>query len=110
MIGARLRLTERCWRTSASSKSLTVVPSSMRPNRVIPPVANSSASVNVVLPAPVRPTNATLRILPGWSASGALPAKADPDFSAIRHLLVVGAARADAGDPNHGAAAALEVD
>ena len=77
--GARASETERCWRCSASSKSLTVVPSSTRPARVIVPVATSRASTSVVLPAPVWPTSTTLRIFSGWSAVGALPAAAEGD-------------------------------
>ena len=61
MIGARVRLTERCCLTSASSKSLTVVPSSMLPGRWIVPVAASSASTRVVFPVPEWPTSTTFR-------------------------------------------------
>ena len=75
--GASDRLIERCWRASASSKSLTVVPSSTRPARGIVPVATSRASTSVVLPAPEWPTSTTLRIRPGSSAVGALPAAPD---------------------------------
>ena len=72
--GANESETERCWRCSASSKSLTVVPSSTRPARGMVPVATSSASTSVVFPAPEWPTSTTLRTDPGWSAAGAAPA------------------------------------
>ena len=60
--------TERCWATSTGSWSLTVVPSTIVPARLSSPVASSSASANVVLPAPECPTSATLRIFSGRSA------------------------------------------
>src|SRR5947209_17638283 len=72
--GASASEMDRCWRTSASSKSLTEVPCSTRPAREIVPVATRRASTSVVLPAPVWPTRTTLRIALGWSATGALPA------------------------------------
>src|SRR5947209_4480780 len=81
---------DRCWRTSASSKSLTVVPSSTRPARGIVPVATRRASTSVVLPAPEWPTSTTLRIRLGSSTVGALPtaAPAGLDLSAMAALLV----------------------
>ena len=63
--------TERCWRTAAGSWSLTVVPSATVPARPIVPVAASSASTSVVLPAPECPTSTTLRTLPGSVTTGA---------------------------------------
>src|SRR3954447_18791001 len=81
---------DRCWRTSASSKSLTVLPSSTRPARGIVPVATRRASTSVVLPAPEWPTSTTLRIRLGLSTVGALPtaAPAGLDLSAMAALLV----------------------
>src|SRR5450432_2307192 len=72
--GAKARETERWWRTSASSKSVVVVPSSTRPALGIAPLATSRASTRVVLPTPEWPTSTTFRILPGWSTVGAVPA------------------------------------
>src|SRR4051795_3708024 len=60
--------TERCCATSTGSESLTVVPSVTEPARGIVPVAASSASTSVVLPAAECPTSATLRIFSGLSA------------------------------------------
>src|SRR6266487_3014100 len=79
--GASVRLTDRCCLISTSSKSLTVVPSSTRPARWMVPVATSSASTSVVLPAPEWPTSTTLRTLLCW------PAAVDPFLSAIVCLL-----------------------
>ena len=50
--GTRDSVTERCWCTAAGSESLTVVPSTMEPLRVIMPLAASSASISSVLPGP----------------------------------------------------------
>src|SRR5579859_442464 len=47
------------------------------------PVALSSASTRVVLPAPEWPTSATLRTPPGWSAGAAPPVAVDPLLSVI---------------------------
>src|SRR5215470_12955832 len=85
--GASVRLTERCCLISTSSKSLTVVPSSTRPARWMVPVATSSASTSVVLPAPEWPTSTTLRTPTCWPAAGAPPAALDPFLSAIVCLL-----------------------
>ena len=62
---------------SSGSKSLTVEPSSTLPCRLMAPVANRSASASVVLPEPLWPTRATLRmpvngqlvrtVLAGWT-------------------------------------------
>src|SRR6266513_3197575 len=60
--GARARDTEICLATSSGSKSLTVLPSSTRPARLIAPAASSRASVSEVLPVPPCPTRTTLRI------------------------------------------------
>ena len=49
--------------TSSSSKSVIVVPSSTIPSRLTMPAPNSRADVNCVLPAPLWPTMATLRML-----------------------------------------------
>jgi len=54
-------LTERCCLTSVSSKSLTVVPSSMLPGRWMVPVAASSASTRLDFPVPEWPTSTTFR-------------------------------------------------
>src|SRR6516162_10371669 len=51
------------------------------------PVATSSASTSVVLPAPEWPTSTTLRTLLCWSAAGAPPAAAGPFLSVIICLL-----------------------
>jgi hypothetical protein len=59
--GASVRLTERCCLISTSSKSLTVVPSSMLPERWIVPVAASSASTRLDFPVPEWPTSTTFR-------------------------------------------------
>src|SRR5450755_1056204 len=96
-IGARVKLTERCCLTSTSSKSLTVVPSSMLPERWIVPVATRSASIRLDLPVPEWPTSTTFRT---WSAVGALPA-APPDppaplavaVTAVRLLAIPWCAR-----------------
>src|SRR5262245_63760418 len=85
--GASVRLADRCCLISTSSKSLTVVPSSTRPARWMVPVATSSASTSVVLPAPEWPTSTTLRTLLCWPAAGAPPAAACPCLSAIICLL-----------------------
>src|ERR1035441_8475623 len=95
--GARVKLTERCCLTSTSSKSLTVVPSSMLPERWIVPVATRSASIRLDLPVPEWPTSTTFRT---WSAVGALPA-APPDppaplavaVTAVRLLAIPWCAR-----------------
>src|SRR6476620_1403176 len=50
---------------SSGSKSVTVVPSSTLPTRVVAPAQCSSASASVVLPDPPCPTSATLRIFSG---------------------------------------------
>ena len=47
---------------SSSSKSVTVVPSSTAPRRLTASASNRRAEANCVLPAPLCPTNATLRI------------------------------------------------
>ena len=47
---------------SSGSKSLTVLPSSTWPIRVVAPVVNSMASSSVVLPEPPWPTSRTLRM------------------------------------------------
>ncbi len=57
--------TERCLLTSSGSKSDTVVPSSILPCRGIAPDCVKRASARVVLPAPLCPTRATLRIRDG---------------------------------------------
>src|SRR5262249_34719087 len=85
--GASVRLADRCCLISTSSKSLTVVPSSTRPARWMVPVATSSASTSVVLPAPEWPTSTTLRTLLCWPAAGAPPAAAGPFLSVIVCLL-----------------------
>ena len=54
---------------SSSSQSLTVVPASIAPSRLISSVWNSSASTRDVLPVPRWPTTATLRIFPGSIAA-----------------------------------------
>src|SRR5918997_1482106 len=69
--GAMASVTDRCWRTAAGSWSHTVVPSVIAPARLITPVATSSASANVVFPAPDGPTRATLRIRDGSCAATA---------------------------------------
>ena len=66
------RETERCWRTSTSSVSRQVVPSSTRPARGSAPVATSRASARVVFPDPAWPTRATLRTLPAGRGAGAV--------------------------------------
>ena len=70
--GARLVEMESWRATSSGSKSMTVVPFSTDPRRAMAPVAASSASASVVLPAPWCPTRATLRIAVGscgtWSS------------------------------------------
>ena len=54
------------WRLiSSGSKSQTVEPSSTLPARGMAPVAKRRASANVVFPAPLCPTRATLRIRDG---------------------------------------------
>src|SRR5687768_16772595 len=54
------------WRlTSSGSKSDVVVPSSVRPWRLMVPEVKSRASASDVLPLPPWPTSATLRILAG---------------------------------------------
>jgi len=54
MTGARARFTERCWRTSTSSESLTVLPSSTRPVRWIVPYTPGGG------------TDITARIIAQW--------------------------------------------
>src|SRR4051812_14070326 len=78
--GARESDTDRCWRTSTSSLSQTVVPSSTRPARAIVPVLARSDSTSVVLPAPACPTRTTLRTLSAVRGSGALPASRCASF------------------------------
>src|SRR3954466_12983268 len=78
--GARDSDTDRCWRTSTSSLSQTVVPSSTRPARAIVPVLARSDSTSVVLPAPACPTRTTLRTLSAVRGSGALPASRCASF------------------------------
>lgn len=68
--GAQARATDRCWRTAAGSWSQTVVPSATEPAREMVPVAASSASTRVVLPAPECPTSTTLRIFAGSVTTG----------------------------------------
>src|SRR3954468_23465128 len=67
------RDTERCWRTSTSSLSRAVVPSSMRPARGSAPVATNRPSASVVLPEPAWPTSATLRTFAAGRGAGAVP-------------------------------------
>src|SRR5690242_9535339 len=88
--GASVSEMDRCCLTSASSKSLVVVPSSTRPARGMVPVATRRASTSVVLPAPEWPTSTTLRIRLGSSTVGALPtaAPAGLDLSAMAALPV----------------------
>jgi len=52
-------------RTSSGSKSLTVLPLSTLPMRAMAPVHNRRASQRVVLPVPLGPATATLKILSG---------------------------------------------
>ena len=54
-----------CRLISSGSKSQTVDPSSTFPALVMAPVANRRASASVVLPAPLCPTRATLRMRDG---------------------------------------------
>src|SRR5580693_8122876 len=104
-MGSRVRLTERCCLTSTSSKSLTVVPSSMLPARWIVPVATRSASTRLDLPEPEWPTSTTFRT---WSAAGALPA-APPDppaplavaVTAVRLLAIAWCARSALSREHH---------
>ena len=49
--------------TSSGSLSRMLLPSSTRPARVVAPALASSASASVVLPEPLWPSSATLRIL-----------------------------------------------
>ena len=52
-----------CLRAMASSsKSVGAVPSSTRPSRVVAPAVNSRAEMSWVLPEPLWPTTATLRM------------------------------------------------
>jgi hypothetical protein len=81
--GGGVAAIERCGLFAISSKSLTVLPSSTRPVRVMVPVAASSASIRVVFPDPEWPTSTTLRTLSGWPATGALPAAPGVALSAI---------------------------
>jgi hypothetical protein len=67
------RDTDRCWRTSTSSVSRQVVPSSTRPARGRAPVATRRASARVVFPAPAWPTSATLRTFSAGRGAGAVP-------------------------------------
>ncbi len=46
----------------SSSKSVGAVPSSTRPRRVVAPAVNRSAEMSWVLPEPLWPTTATLRM------------------------------------------------
>ena len=62
---------------SSGSVSHTVVPSSTRPDLASTPARRSRASASVVLPLPLWPTMATLRIL---SVDGMF--KRDPQASA----------------------------
>src|SRR3954454_19646952 len=71
---ASARPTDRCCDISASSKSHTVVPSTVEPCLVSTPEATSRASTSVVLPPPDGPTSTTLRMAAGLSAVGAAPA------------------------------------
>src|ERR1700730_3760729 len=82
--GATVRLTERCCLISTSSKSLTVVPSSMLPCRWMVPVAASSASTREVFPDPEWPTSTTFRT---WSAAGALPAAPPAPLPVVANCL-----------------------
>src|SRR6202020_617746 len=83
--GRRVRFTDRFCRSSTSSKSLAVVPSSTRPVRVTAPVCDSSASASVVFPLPEWPTSTTLRMLaapppaPEPLPPPAAPAPPEPD-------------------------------
>ena len=61
--GARVSDTEMVRFCSSGSKSVTVLPSSTRPIRLVSPATKSSASVKVVFPAWPCPTSATLRII-----------------------------------------------
>ncbi len=54
-----------CRLISSGSKSHTVDPSSTLPCLVTAPVAKRSASASVVLPEPLCPTRATLRMRDG---------------------------------------------
>src|SRR5215831_15487459 len=54
--------TFRC--SSSGSKSITALPSSGRPSRVVAPAVNSIASASWLFPAPPCPTNATVRRRP----------------------------------------------
>ena len=61
-IGAIERETEMPLRCSSGSWSLTVLPSSTTPMRVIAPAVYNMASSRVVLPDPPWPTSRTLRM------------------------------------------------
>ena len=66
--------TDRPIRRSTSSKSLTVLPFSTLPGLVTAPVAASTASVRMVLPAAPGPTKTTFRtISPPSLAAGLFP-------------------------------------
>src|SRR5262245_23243477 len=71
---ASARPTDRCCAISASSKSHTVLPSTVEPCLVSTPEATSRASTSVLLPPPDVPTSTTLRMAAGLSAVGAAPA------------------------------------
>src|SRR5689334_4435288 len=62
--GASDKETEICFVISSGSKSLTVVPSSTRPARLMAPAASRSASVSEVFPVPPCPTRTMFRM---WS-------------------------------------------
>ena len=61
-IGAMVSETEMLLRCSSGSWSLTVLPSSIVPMRVIAPAVKSIDSSRVVFPEPPWPTNRTLRM------------------------------------------------
>ena len=61
--GARASDSDIVRLTSSGSVSQTVVPSSTRPALASTPARSRSASTSVVLPLPLWPTKATLRIL-----------------------------------------------
>jgi hypothetical protein len=63
MMEVRDRRCSECWNLrSSGSKSETVVPRSRLPAAPIAPAFTSSASVRLVLPEALWPTNATVRI------------------------------------------------
>ena len=61
---ARLEARECLRAIASSSKSVTVVPSSTRPNRFTAPAANNMADISCVLPHPLCPTMATFLMVP----------------------------------------------